>query len=323
MRFPEVTRDRPLLALVTVAFLSACWGCGGGDDSVTGAGGSSSASSSSGDAGGPDGGAVNRGPAAVPFDDSADPNGLWWDEATDTLYIADDGNNRILSWTDSAGITLVSGLPAAPQNGPGLGQVVKTADGTLIVTRFGFGTAGDVVYVKADKTMGKVPNLDVTKRRIGLTVAADGTLYDGYFVKTTTSQIGAVARLDLTGSEMDVVTSLSKPVGVLASGTNLVISDQATNTVVETPLAKPGTVTTLVPMITGPDLLCAGPSGTYYMGGTTGDIRQITSTGQYSTFEGGFLQIRGVAYDAKNKRLFAAEHDPNGVMNALRILPVN
>ena len=35
------------------------------------------------------------------------------------------------------------------------------------------------------------------------------------------------------------------------------------------------------------------------------------------------LEIRGVAYDAKNKRVFAAEHDPSGTKNALRIVPVN
>ena len=38
---------------------------------------------------------------------------------------------------------------------------------------------------------------------------------------------------------------------------------------------------------------------------------------------GGFLQIRGVAYDAANKRVFAAEHDAGGSLNALHILPVN
>lgn len=300
---------RQLFVILAALLLSACGGCGG------------EAGTTSGSSGAPDAGPkIDRGPTALPLD--GDANGLWWDDATSTLYIADDNNNRILQWTDGGGITLVADLPAAPQNGPGLGQVVKTRDGKLVVTRFGYGTAGDVVYVGADNTSGKVPNLDPMKRRIGLTIADDGTLYDSYFVKTANGQLGAVAKLDLMGTETDFVGSLKKPVGVLASGSNLVISDQSTGSVLVAPLASPSNVATFA-LVDGPDLLCKGPNGSYFMGGTTGEVRQITGDGKLSTFAGGFLQIRGVAYDAANKRLFAAEHDPVGSMNALHILPVN
>ncbi len=329
------------LALPAALFLTACGGCGGGSGAnvASGAGAGTSAStgnaatttSTSGSAGttgsgatttGTGGGAAaDRGPSAIMLD--ADPNGLWWDAPTDTLYLADSANNRILAWTDGGGSKLVANLPAAPANGPGLGQVVKTADGKLVVTRFGFGTAGDIAFVNADESTGTVPGLDVTRRRIGLTVAPDGTIYDGYFVLTATSQIGAVARLDLAGSETDFVTALSKPVGVLVAGANMLVSDQATNAVFEAPLATPSKLTSFVSMISGPDLLCAGPDGSYFTGGTTGDIRQISSSGQLTTFAGGFVAIRGVAYDAKNKRLFAAEHISSTTMNTLRILPVN
>jgi len=344
MRFPDAAHPLPpasrrgALALVALLFTTACGACGsgstgdagstagtGGAGTATGTGGATgdagTGDAATGDAAAVDGG-IDRGPTAIALD--ADANGLWWDEATDTLYLADDENNRVLAWTDSGGSRLVANLPAQTQSDPGLGQVIKTADGKLVVTRFGYGTTGDVAFINADLSTGTVPNLDPTRRRIGLTVASDGTLYDTYFVKTTTAQIGAVARLDLTqGAEVDVVTSLTKPVGVLASGTNLLISDQATNAVLQAPIAMPSMVTSLVPMITGPDLLCNGPGGTYFTGGSNGAIRQITLAGQYSTFAGGFLTIRGVAYDAKNKRLFAAEHDPAGLKNALRILPVN
>jgi sugar lactone lactonase YvrE len=312
---------RRILALIGALFLSACGGCGGGAE-TTGTGGATGTSSSASGSGGAGGAAamVDRGPTAIPLD--GDPNGLWWDAATATLYIADDNNNRILKWTDGGGVSLVGTLPTAPQDGPGLGQLVKTKDGTIVVTRFGYGTAGDVVYVKPDGTTGTVPGLDPTKRRIGLTVAADGTLYDGYFVKTASGQLGAVARLDLAGTEADFIMGLKKPVGVLASGTSLLVSDQATNTVAEAPIAMPSALTVLA-QVDGPDLLCDGPGGSFFTGGTTGEVRQITSDGKLSTFAGGFLEIRGVAYDAVNKRVFAAEHDPMGSMNALRILPVN
>ena len=324
---PFSPRRFGLLPVLAALSLAACGNDGSTATSAStgsGSGGTSSTGSANGGAssGTGDAGMIDRGPTSIALE--ADPNGLWWDDATGTLYIADDGNNRVLEWTEATGVKLVANLPAAPQDGPGLGQIVKTADGKLVVTRFGFGTAGDVVYVDADgTTTGTVPGLDVTKRRIGLTVASDGTLYDGYFVKTATSQIGAVAKLDLAGAETDVITSLSKPVGVFADGANLIMSDQAKNSVLEAPIATPANLEALVAAIDGPDLLCAGPGGTYFTGGTTGEVRQITAAGAYSTFAGGFLQIRGVAYDAKNKRLFAAEHDPDGTMNALRILPVN
>jgi hypothetical protein len=308
-----------LLAPLSVLLLTACGGGAADSSGTAGTGGSSSASGSSSGTGGA---AVDRGPTSITLD--ADANGLWWDAASATLYIADDANNRILSWTDAAGSKLVANLPAQTQSDPGLGQVIMTTDGKLYVTRFGYGTTGDVAYVNPDLTSAVVPNLDPTRRRIGLTVAADGTLYDGYFVKTATSQIGAVAQLDVTsGSETDVVTALSKPVGVLASGTNLLVDDQDTNEVLEAPLASLSMVTAFVPVLTVPDLLGNGPDGTYFTGGTNGDIRQISSAGAVTTFAGGFLQIRGVAYDAQNKRLFAAEHDPAGLKNALHILPVN
>jgi hypothetical protein len=44
---------------------------------------------------------ADRGPTTVTVD--GDPNGLWWSDGV--LYIADDDNNRILSWTDADGGT--------------------------------------------------------------------------------------------------------------------------------------------------------------------------------------------------------------------------
>jgi DNA-binding beta-propeller fold protein YncE len=318
-----------LFTLLGALVLSACGGCGGADTTGTGGASSESTTSTTSNTASATSGAssstgavvqVDRGPTAIPLD--GDPNGLWWDSATATLYIADDNNNRILQWTDGGGIALVAELPNAPPNGAGLGQLVKTKDGKILVTRFGFGTVGDIVYVAADKTTGTVPNLDPMRRRIGLTIVSDGSLYDSYFVKTATGQLGAVAKLDLAGTEVDFITGLKKPVGVLASGPDLFVSDQATGTVTKTPIVTPKQLTVLA-QVDGPDLLCEGPDGSFFTGGTTGDVRQITSDGKLSTFAGGFLQIRGVAYDAVNKRVFAAEHDPVGSMNAIHILPVN
>jgi len=265
-------------------------------------------------------GAVDRGPTTIPLD--GDPNGLWWDVATNALLVADSGNNRILKWTDGGGVAKIADLPAAPQKNPGLGQLVKTADGRIFVTRFGSGTAGDVVYVSADGTTGTVPGLDPHRRRIGLTVTAQGTLYDAYFVKDAGQTLGAVARLDPAGTETDVATGMGKPVGVLASGADLFASDQEAGALLKVPLvgSSKATVVTQVPAT---DLLCSGPDGSLFTGGTAGEIRRIGRDGVVSTFARGFTSVRGVAYDAKNKRLFASEHDTHGKANALRIVPVN
>ena len=344
---------RLLFALFTLPLLVACGGCDGGTGGGgTGGGGTGTASASSGGAStsassgsgtatssgsgeattastgttsgssgsGDAGPKVDRGPTSIPLD--GDANGLFWDAALGTLIIADDDNNRLLTWTDGGGITILADLPPAPPNGAGLGQVVKTKDGSLLVTRFGYGTAGDVVYVKADKSTGKVPNLDPARRRIGLTVSSDGTLFDTYFVKTASGQAGAVARLDLSGTETDVLPSLKKPVGVLVSGANLVVSDQAASTVVTAPIAAPDKSAVLA-HLEGPDLLCEGPNGSFFTGSTTDELRQIASDGTVTSFARGFLSVRGVAYDAANKRLFAAEHDPAGKANTLRIVPVD
>jgi sugar lactone lactonase YvrE len=297
------------VAVTFTALLSAC--SRGRDAGSSSSSGSAAIGSSR---------AVDRGPTTLPLD--GDPNGLWWDGAADTLLIADSANNRILRWTDGGGIVKLADLPPAPQKNPGLGQLVKTPAGEVFVTRFGFGTAGDVVYVAADGSTGKVPGLDPQRRRIGLAVAADGTLYDAYFVKDGDQSRGAVARLDRAGTETDVSTGMTKAVGVLVSGADLFASDQAAGTVVKVALAVPGKATVMAQVPT-PDLLCAGPDGSLFTGGTTGEIRKIGRDGKLSTFAGGFSSVRGVAYDAKNKRLFASEHDAHGKSNALRILPVN
>ena len=36
----------------------------------------------------------------------------------------------------------------------------------------------------------------------------------------------------------------------------------------------------------------------------------------------GLKEVRGVAYDGAHTRLFVSEHDPAGVANTIRILPI-
>ncbi|MFT3774827.1 MAG: hypothetical protein QM820_56485 [Minicystis sp.] len=314
------SRIRNLLFLAcAAAHVLAAAGCGGGGETSA----TTSSTSSSSSSGGGEGGAApmaDRGPTTIALD--GDPDGLFWDEATRTLFIADNDNNRILQYRDGEGISLYAELGMAPASGPGLGQLVKLADGTIVVPRFGFGMDGDVAVIKPDKSTSTVPGLDPIRRRIGLTITKDGVLYDSYFAQTPSGKVGAVAKLDLAGTEEEVLTGVDKPVGVLADGDFLVVSAQYGNQIVRAPIAHPDQLT-VIAQIDAPDLLCPGPNGSYFTGGKGGSVRQVFGDGKFSDFAGGFQEIRGVAYDAKNGRLFAADHDPGGMTHKLQIVPVD
>ncbi|WP_272428289.1 hypothetical protein [Polyangium jinanense] len=238
--------------LAAVALLGMLSACGGGTSPSSSGSGSGSGAST----GGGNGVVVDRGPTSISLD--GDPNGLFWDADTATLFIADDNGNRILSWTDTQGLGLAAELPPAPPDSAGLGQVVKLKDGTLVVPRFGGGTAGDVVYAKPDGTNGVVPNLDPLRRRIGLTVSEDGTLYDTFFVAMNGIKLGSVAKLDLAGAETEVITGLKKPVGVLAAKGDFIVTEQETGNVLRAPIASPDQIVVIAQLV-GPDLLTDGP----------------------------------------------------------------
>ena len=264
---------------------------------------------------------ADRGPTTVTID--GDPNGLWW--ADGMLYLADDDNNRVLKWTEADGIGLVGELPEASSDGAGLGQLVVTDDGTIVVTRFGYGTSGDVVTVAADGTGSVVPGLDAERRRIGLAIADDGTIYDGWFVSGDAGRVGGVSELDLSGGETDVMPDLGKPVGVFASGDTLYVSDQDAGEVISAPLSDPSDISVFA-QVDYPDLICAGPDGSIFTGGSDGDLRQIGADGSVTTLASGYQEIRGVAYDAENTRLFFVDHDgddSDGETNYLQIVPVD
>jgi hypothetical protein len=270
----------------------------------------------------PDEPVIERGPKTIAVD--GDPNGLWWDAESATLYMADDENNRVLRYRDGEGISLVANLPAAPADGPGLGDIVRMADGTLVVTRFGGGTAGDVVYVKPDGTSAIVPNLPRERRRIGITVTQDGQLLDGYFVRNNNVNVGSVARLGLEGTEQEVVGALVKPVGVLAVEDTLYISDQIAGKVYRSPLSNPSQLVAFA-TLNSPDLLTLGPNNLLLTGSRDGTVLSIRQDGTVSVIASGFQQPHGLAYDAKNKRLFIADHDgtpADGTNHTLRIIPL-
>ena len=266
---------------------------------------------------------VQRGPAVLEIE--GDPNGLFWDASSSSLLVADDDGNRILRWRDEGGFSLVSDLPSAGDSGAGLGQLVVTADGSIVVTRFGHGTRGDIAVVPPEGAAYAVTGLDPQRRRIGLTLAPDGRLFDSWFVRVSTGdRVGAIGVVDLAGTETEVITGLTKPVGVVAVGDALYVTDQDRNEVLRAPLSDPASFTAHAE-IEQPDLLCAGPDGSIFTGGLGGVVYRAAADGTVAVVQTGFSQVRGVAYDAANRRLFIAEHDGDEVTaeHAIHIVPID
>jgi hypothetical protein len=258
------------------------------------------------------------------------PAGLWWDSATHSLYIANDGGQQIVRWReDLNGFVVATNLPQiAPASG-GLGQLIKAADGSWLVTRFGFGMAGAILQADKNNDVASIAGLMTMRQRVGLTQAADGTLYTGWYVTVNElPAMGTVSKVALDGSgETDVVTGIGKPVGVLALGDQLYISDQRNGVVLKTPLGSPGSTTTFS-TIAGADELAAGPNGVIFAASSTGTVWSIASDGTPTSVHDGYKALRGVAYDPDHKRLFVSEpdkRDPDGgaAMPMLHVLPVN
>lgn len=265
-----------------------------------------------------------RGPLTITID--GDPNGIWWSAAAQTLYLADDNNNRILTWRDGTGFGQAWPLLAAPATGSGLGGLVAGSDGKLWVTRFGNGTDGAVLWVDAGGITGKVPNLDPVKRRLGMAVDSAGNLYDSWFIKTASDRVGTVARLDPAGTETPLVSSgLQKPVGLLVKGAHLYFDDQETHAVLRCALPECKEVESFG-NVTTPDLMSDGPGDAVLVSSHEGVVVAVRPSVANQIVASGLQQPHGLAYDPAHKRLFIADHDPSaadGEVNTLHIVPLD
>jgi len=273
---------------------------------------------------------VDRGPTTLAI--SAKLNGLYWDKTEGKLYLTDDNTNSLRVWDGDKAFPTYAALTAAPASGATLGQLTRTADGTLYVTRFGFGTDGTVVAVPKGGSAADLAGLDAARRRIGVTTAPDGSLVDGWFIKGGT---GAISQLSVNGSqasERELVTGLGKPVGVAVAGDTLYVSDQNTGNLLSYAWsqvrAQPATladgkVVATFTTLDGIDLMTAAPDGTLFFGGSGGKLFQVSPKGEVSVLASGWPKIIGVAYDEANRRLFAAVGAADASSQAsVRIVPL-
>src|SRR5262249_12657264 len=147
---------------------------------------------------------------------------LVWDAARSRLVIADEANSRILAWQGGA-VSVVADVPVA-EGKAGLGQPVLDAGGNIVVPRFGYGISGAVIKVDAEGHVSSIAGVDPKRRRIGL-APHQGRLFETFFVKADDHREGGLAEVQANGSEVDLAT-FHKPVGVVAAGDAIYVSDQ-------------------------------------------------------------------------------------------------
>lgn len=305
------------------------------------------------------GSSADRGPTNITLA-SADANGIYWDANESRLYLTDDTSNAILTWdgdgktTFSNYVNLPALQPPATNTQVSIGELTRTSNGTFYTTRFGFGNAGTVIAVSPGRVASNLTGLDPVRRRIAVTVTGAGEIIDNWFVTppspNATSTGGAISLLTVNGgaaTERELVTGLSKPVGSVVVGRTLYVSDQTTGRLTSFPLdalltaprtASQGTLVASftadlsVPSNDNIDLTTAGADGNLYLGGRGGKLYRVTPAGVVTqldslntTANAGLLQIRGIAVDNVNRRLFVVVHstDTARAPNALRIVPLN
>jgi len=100
-------------------------------------------------------------------------NGIAIRPADGTIFITDDKTNSVLASADGKNFKPFASIPAAAGQANALSQVSIADTGSLLLGRFGFGTAGAVFDIAADGSASILSGPDPMRRRLGL--AAIGT----------------------------------------------------------------------------------------------------------------------------------------------------
>jgi hypothetical protein len=170
-------------------------------------------------------------------------NGIAIRPADGTIFITDDKTNSVLSSADGKTFTPFAAIPAVTDQGNALSQVSVADTGSLLVGRFGFGTAGAVFDIAANGSISPLSGTDPMRRRLGLAAIGTGKILSTWFVKNGNSP--ATGGLSLitydvsthAASEHNLLTGLAKPVGIAVQGDTVFISDQADNMILKTSLS--------------------------------------------------------------------------------------
>ncbi len=118
-----------------------------------------------------------------------------------------------------------------------LNGVTELADGTLVITRFGYGTAGALYTVPSDGgAPTTVPNVDGGGRRIEVTSdPSTGVIYSDSFMNGAGGQAGEIETVDLTTGLTVYASGFAKTVGLLVQNGAVLVADQTNNVILAVP----------------------------------------------------------------------------------------
>lgn len=263
-------------------------------------------------------------------------NGIAIRPADGTIFITDDKTNSVLSSADGKTFKPFAAIPVVTDQGNALSQVSSADGGSLLVGRFGFGTAGAVFDIGANGSVSPLSGTDPMRRRLGLAAIGTGKILSTWFVKNGNSP--ATGGLSLiaydvsthAASEHNLLTGLAKPVGIAVQGDTVFISDQADNMVLKTSLsglinhAQPGGLNTAVIKINGPDLLTVDSNGTLYTKCNSTTVCRISPDGSVAVIANDFKDARGVAIDPAHNVLYVIDRPKSAdSASTLRGIPLN
>jgi hypothetical protein len=253
-----------------------------------------------------------------------------------TIFITDDKTNSVLSSADGKTFKPLAAIPLVAGQGNALSQVSIADSGSLLVGRFGFGTAGAVFDIGADRSVSALSGTDPTRRRLGLAVIGTGKILSTWFVKNGNSP--ATGGLSLitydvsshAASEHNLLTGLAKPVGIAVQGDTVFISDQTDNMILKTSLsglinhAQSGGLSTKVIKINGPDLLSIDSNGTLYTKCNSTAVCKISPDESVAVIANDFEDAHGVAIDRTHRVLYVIDRPKSADSGStLRAIPLN
>ena len=313
-----------ILPLVTGTWLTACVPTAegtAGDSETSGA-------STSDSTGGATTGSAAQCEPFEPFviDVQAEPNGLYYHATQESLYIADDDNNRILVRTDDGMLGVFAEIPN-PSGDPGadgLGDLDFAADGSLYVPRFGFGMPGlgAIFRVTPAGQPEQIMGVNADWRRVGLDYDDErGLLYVATFSKDAEGVFtGWVATVDpVAGVETKIVEGMSKPVGIAVVGDSLFVGDQNLRQLFRVDLTAAQPALELVSdEFESLDLMEATPDGnllvlSYDTANSVGRVYRVTPQGAITTVAEGAWEPRGIAFDGVS-RIFVSARDSQTIV---------
>jgi DNA-binding beta-propeller fold protein YncE len=267
---------------------------------------------------------------------SASPNGIAVRASDGAVFITDDQTSSVLSSPDAHTFAHYASVPTVAGQSNSLSQLSFTDDGTLMIERFGFGTASAVFSISGKDTVAALSGPDPARRRLGLISIGSNRLLSTWFIKSGSNPAqGGLSLItyDLnahTAVERDLLTGLGKPVGVAVSGDTVYVSDQANNDIVKASLsALLGASQAVTPsatfvQISSPDLMAIDPHGTLYTKCNATGLCRIAQDGTISVVANDFQDARGVAVDAPRGRLYAIDRaGSTGGTSYVRIFPLN